>query len=144
MTMPVAEIVASLQEMLDVSRGSATLAQRLAGGSLSVLYEFQAPDAALEPYTLTVAGDERALVAGSVPYDQADIVIRCEPLTLHRLVSGELGGREAIVGGLLDIRRAPSLPKLLLMRSLLNRYKKARQRAAATTPPASFLDDQRT
>ena len=45
-------------------------------------------------------------------------MIRTEPLTLHRLTSGELNGREAIVSGLLDIRKAPSVTKLLLMRGL--------------------------
>lgn len=134
MTMTVDEIVVSLRQMLEVSRDSATLTRRLAGGTLTVLYEFQVPDAAPVPYHLTVSGDMRAIEPGPVPYDHADVVIRTEPLTLHRLTSGDLSGREAIVGGLLDIRKAPSLPKLLLMRSLLNRYKKARQRGQLPDP----------
>lgn len=142
MTMTVDDIVVSLREMLDVNRGSNTLTQRLAGGSLTVLYEFKVPDGGeVVPYTLTVAGDRRAIEPGAVPYDDADIVIRTEPLTLHRLTNGDLSGREAIVGGLLDIRRAPSMPKLLLMRSLLNRYKKARLRG--DLDPATPVGDVR-
>ena len=75
----------------------------------------------------------RGVEEGGIPYDDADIVIRTEPLTLHRLTNGDLGGREAIVSGRLDIRKAPSMPKLLFMRSLFNGYKKARLRAEAAT-----------
>ncbi|GAA2446684.1 hypothetical protein GCM10010191_74730 [Actinomadura vinacea] len=124
-SMTAAEVVAELREIVAATRGNGTIARRLAGGSLTVLYEFP------EPYTLVVRGDERRVDEGAVPYADADIVIRAEPLTLHRLTSGELGGREAIVGGLLDIRKAPALSKLLLMRSLFNVHKKARARGEA-------------
>jgi hypothetical protein len=140
-TVTVDEIVLELRRMLEVSKGSATLAQRLAGNALTVLYEFQAPGGAV-PYLLTVGRDRRAIEPGAVPYDEADIVIRAEPVTLHRITSGDLSGREAIVGGLLDIRKAPSLPKLLLMRSLFNRYKKALQRGEI--PAAAPEDDERS
>jgi hypothetical protein len=81
---------------------------------------------------MTVRPQERSVTPGAVAYDDADVVIRAEPITLHRLTSGDLSGREAIVGGLLDIRKAPSLPKLLQMRALFNRYKKALQRGEVT------------
>jgi hypothetical protein len=138
--MTVGEIVVELRQMLEVSRGNPTLTQRLAGGSLTVLYEFRVPDADSVPYLLTVAPDRRAIEPGAVPYDKVDIVIRAEPLTLHRLTSGDLSGREAIVGGLLDIRKAPSLPKLLQMRALFNRYKKALQRGEITPPTPAGED----
>jgi hypothetical protein len=138
-TMTVDEIVGELRQMLDVSKGSATLAQRLAGGTLTVLYEFRVPGGDPVPYVLAVGADRRAIEPGAVPYDDADIVIAAEPVTLHRLTSGDLSGREAIVGGLLDIRKAPSLPKLLLMRSLFNRYKKALQRGEV--PDAGPADE---
>ncbi|MEO3813431.1 hypothetical protein ABGB17_30910 [Sphaerisporangium sp. B11E5] len=132
-TMTVQEAVAELREMLAASGSNTTIADRLARGSLSVLYEFLGPDGAVEPYVMRVRRDLREVAAGAVPYDQADIVIRTEPLTLHRLTSGELGGREAIVSGRLDIRKAPSMPKLLFMRSLFNSYKKTRLRAGPPT-----------
>jgi putative sterol carrier protein len=119
------DVVAELREVLAAGRGNNTMARRLAGGSLTVLYEFP------EPYTMVVTRDERRIDAGAVPYEQADVVIRAAPATLHRLTSGELGGREAIVGGLLDIRKAPALNKLLLMRALFNVHKKSKARAAS-------------
>jgi hypothetical protein len=124
-TMTAADVVAELREIVAAGRGNGTLARRLDGGSLTVLFEFP------EPYTMVVTGDDRRVEEGGVPYEDADVVIRAEPLTLHRLTSGELGGREAIVGGLLDIRKAPELSKLLLMRGLFNVHKKARARGEA-------------
>jgi hypothetical protein len=134
MSMTVDEIVVELDQMLTVSRGNTSLADRLGHGNLTVLYEFLVPDAEPVPYLLTVGRDVRSIEPGAVPYDKADIVIRAEPTTLHRLTSGDLSGREAIVGGLLDIRKAPSLPKLLQMRALFNRYKKALHRGEVFAP----------
>ncbi|XVQ09497.1 hypothetical protein ACQP1W_44380 [Spirillospora sp. CA-255316] len=124
-SMTAADVVAELREIVAAGRGNDTLARRLEGGSLTVLFEFP------EPYTMVVTGDDRRVDEGGVPYEDADVVIRAEPLTLHRLTSGELGGREAIVGGLLDIRKAPELSKLLLMRGMFNVHKKARARGEA-------------
>ncbi|MFC5753275.1 hypothetical protein [Actinomadura rugatobispora] len=124
-SMTAADVVAELREIVAAGRGNDTLARRLEGGSLIVLFEFP------EPYTMRVSGDDRRVDEGGVPYEDADVVIRAEPLTLHRLTSGELGGREAIVGGLLDIRKAPELNKLLLMRGMFNVHKKARARGEA-------------
>ncbi|GIH22229.1 hypothetical protein Aph01nite_05390 [Acrocarpospora phusangensis] len=141
-TMTVAEAVAELRDMLAASGGNPTIADRLARGSLSVLYEFENPDGTIEPYLMRVRRDLREVAPGAVSYDEADIVIRTEPLTLHRLSNGELGGREAIVSGRLDIRKAPSMPKLLFMRSLFNSYKKHRLRteADAQTTPGSAAE----
>lgn len=136
-TMTVAEAVAELREMLAASGANPTIASRLARGSLSVLYEFQGPDDTIEPYVMRVSPDVREVEPGGVPYDEADIVIRTEPLTLHRLSNGELGGREAIVSGRLDIRKAPSMPKLLFMRALFNSHKKMRMRAEAAQQEAA-------
>ena len=130
-TMTIDDIVGELRQMLDVSSGNPTLLQRL-GTGLTVLYEFSVPDGDPVPYLMTVRPQERSVTPGAVAYDDADVVIRAEPITLHRLTSGDLSGREAIVGGLLDIRKAPSLPKLLQMRALFNRYKKALQRGEVT------------
>ena len=134
MSITVDEIVVELRQMLAVSRGNTSLADRLGRRNLTVLYEFLVPDAEPVPYLLTVGREVRSIEPGAVPYDDADIVIRAEPTTLHRLTSGDLSGREAIVGGLLDIRKAPSLPKLLQMRALFNRYKKALHRGEVLAP----------
>lgn len=138
-TMTIDDIVGELRQMLDVSSGNPTLMQRL-GNGLTVLYEFSVPDGDPVPYLMTVRPQERSVTPGAVAYDDADVVIRAEPITLHRLTSGDLSGREAIVGGLLDIRKAPSLPKLLQMRALFNRYKKALQRGEVTAAPQRGSD----
>jgi hypothetical protein len=132
-SMTVGEAVAELRDMLAASERNTTISGRLAKGSLSVLYEFQAEDGSVESYVMRIQPGMRGVEEGGIPYDDADIVIRTEPLTLHRLTNGDLGGREAIVSGRLDIRKAPSMPKLLFMRSLFNGYKKARLRAEAAT-----------
>jgi hypothetical protein len=145
----VEEVVAQLAEMVGVSRANPTIAQRLLGQTLSVQYEFEAPDGSTRPYVMRVGGSRWDVEPGRMPPDSVDIVIGTSPDTLHRLTSGALGGREAVVSGLLDIRKAPSMPKLLLMRALFNRHKKARLRgeieatttaaamAAAPQPPAA-------
>lgn len=124
-TMTVAEAVAELRDMLAATEGNHTIAARLARQSLSMLYEFHGADGAVEPYLMKIDEAGWNITPGPVPYDEVDIVIRTEPLTLHRLTNGELGGREAIMSGRLDIRKAPSMPKLLFMRSLFNNHKKA-------------------
>jgi hypothetical protein len=119
--------------MLEAGRSHRTLAARLAGHRLCILYEFTdpaAPRTAAEPYVLRIEGERRTVEPGPVPFEQADIVIRTTPTALHRITNGDLGSREAMAGGLLDIRKAPSMPKLLLMRSLFNTYKKSRRRDA--------------
>lgn len=131
----VAEVVAELAEMVDVSRSSPTIVQRLLGQSLVVAYEFTGDGAEVQPYVLRVGGQTWGVEPGPVDPDAADIVIRTAPQTLHQLTSGTLGGREAIVSGLLDIRKAPSMPKLLLMRALFNRHKKARLRGEVGAGP---------
>lgn len=124
----VADVVTELSEMVEVSRTSPTITQRLLGSTLTILYEFQGPEGGCEPYVLRIGGDDWSVRPGRIAPEQADIVIGTTPDTLHRLTNGELGGREAMVSGLLDIRKAPAMPKLLLMRALFNRHKKARQR----------------
>ena len=136
------QLVGELREMLTSTAGSRTLAQRLGSSDLVVLYELrEGTDAAgeplLRPHVMRVSQQERSVAEGAIPYDEADIVIRAAPATLHRLTSGELNGREAIVSGALDIRKAPSLPKLLLMRGLFNQHKKNRARGAGVPVPDS-------
>ena len=136
-TMTVEQIVAELRDMLEVTRDSHSLGQRLAGRELSVCtssWQLWTPRCTGRPTACDAGGRcDRSVTPGAVPHDEVDIVIRAEPSTLHRLTSGELNGREAIVSGLLDIRKAPSMPKLLLMRGLFNQYKKAQARGAVPT-----------
>jgi hypothetical protein len=127
------DVVDELAEMVRISRTSPTITQRLIGRALVVLYEFIEPGGSLSPFVMRVGGRRWGIEPGSIDPAEADIVIRTSPDTLHRLTSGALGGREAIVSGLLDIRKAPSMPKLLMMRALFNQHRKSRLRAERLT-----------
>ncbi len=124
------EIVTELAAMLDMNIKNPGFVQRTLANSLTVMYEFQDGDAE-HPYHFIMADGTARLAAGALPYDACDVVIRTTPDTLHRLLHGELGGREAIISGVLDIRKAPSMAKLLVMRALFNRYIKASKRATS-------------
>ncbi|PRX46634.1 hypothetical protein B0I33_107211 [Prauserella shujinwangii] len=128
-TMSVDEIVGELREMIEVSLRNPTTLRRLLGNSIVIQYQFVRPGGDVVPYVLTVADGRGGVEPGEVPEQDADLVIRTEPITQHRITSGELGGREAVVSGMLDIRKAPSMPKLVFLRSMFNQYKKARLRA---------------
>lgn len=139
-TMSVDDLVIELTEMLEVSRRDPGILERLAGGHLSICYELIAEDDQISPHLMTIDGAERSIVPISDTDQDADIVLRAAPLTLHDLTSGDLNGREAIMSGQLDIKKAPSLPKLLMMRGLFNQYKKALARGEvgpSSTPPQS-------
>ena len=148
--MTIADIAAELDEMLESSRRNPTLTQRLLGQRLTVLYEFIPPEEAADadpttvPYLLTMAPENSTVEAVAAPYDEVDVVVRATPDTLHRVTNGQLGGREAMVSGLLDIRKAPSMPKLLLLRAMFNAHKKARLRASAQTGPDVAATDSAT
>lgn len=132
MTTTVDEVLAELTAMASVTRTHSGLRGRLLGSDLTVRYEMTGDDDAVRPYLLRVTADEAEVVPATT--EAADIVIRAHPHTLHRLISGDLGGREAIASGLLDIRRAPSVPKLLVMRALFNTYRKALRRGEIEVP----------
>lgn len=134
----IAQIAAQLEEMLVAYQQNPTLTRRLLGQRLRVLYEFLphehgAQHQEIVTYLLAIEPDRASVERRSAPYDEVDVVVRTTPDTLRRVTSGELGGREAMVSGLLDLRKTPSMPKLLLMRALFTAYKKARLRA---TEPA--------
>lgn len=131
-----AEIAEQLQAMLAVSQASPGFAQRMTHRSVVVQFELVA-DGDVVPYHLWLSGVDGAVSPGARDHDDCDIVIRTDPATLHRLLEGELGGREAIISGRLDIRKAPSMPKLLVMRSLFNRYTKARRSGRVVDVAAS-------
>jgi hypothetical protein len=136
------DLAGELRDMLAVSQRHPTMSARLFGQRLRVLYEFLPatgePSAEPVPYLLTVSPEGSGVAPGGAPESEVDIVIRATPQTLHRVINGDLGGREAMASGLLDIRKAPSMPKLLVMRALFNGYKKARLRGdlpATSQPP---------
>lgn len=141
--MTIEDIAAELKDMLEATLRNPTVIQRILRQRLTVLYEFLPPDAAetdseppIVPYLLVISPERSGVTAASAPYQDVDVVVRTTPDTLHRVTNGELGGREAVVSGQLDIRKVPSMPKLLLLRALFNVHKKSRLRKAAT-PAAS-------
>lgn len=136
--MGVEAIVEELADVLEATAHDRGLIARLAGGRLSICYDFVAPDGTHAPYLMSISEHERGIRALPEVDEEADIVIRTTPATLHDLTSGDLNGREAIMSGRLDIRKAPALPKLLMMRGLFNQYKKAIARGeVATDSPES-------
>lgn len=132
-TMTVDAIVRELTDVLEVTAHDRGLMTRLAGGNLSICYDFVAPDGAHAPHLMRISEEERSIRPLPEVDQDADIVLRATPGTLHDLTSGDLSGREAIMSGRLDIRKAPSLPKLLMMRGLFNQYKKALARGEVAT-----------
>ncbi|HVF20914.1 MAG TPA: hypothetical protein VNA14_11830 [Mycobacteriales bacterium] len=128
MTTTVQEIVDELATVGSVESGTPHRRARFAAAALSVRYELVDDDGAVRPYVMRVDGDGCAIAEAGAAAAAEDIVIRTDPTTLHRVLTGGLSGRDAIVGGRLDIRRLPSMPKLLLMRSLFTRYQKTVRR----------------
>jgi hypothetical protein len=125
------QIAAELRAMLDVASTSPSLVQRTLKQPLTVSYEFLDQDA-IRPFHLRLAGGVGTLQEGALDYEQCDVVVRTTPLALHRILNGDLGGREAVVSGILDVRKAPSMAKLMQLRALFNRYLKARKRGELT------------
>lgn len=146
-SLTIQDLVAELREMAALGRQHQTLARRLLGQNLRIRYELlPAAGEPPVPYLMTVTAERSAVEPADPPYDDVDIVVRATPETMHRVINGGLGGREAMVSGLLELRKAPSMPKLLLMKGLFNRYKKARARGelvpAAPPPPRSETDPE--
>ena len=124
------EIVAELSEMLMLGADSPSIVRRTRNGGLTVLHELRDGER-IVPYHYRLVAGVGTLAPGALQYEDCDIVIRTTPTALHRILSGELGGREAVASGLLDLRKAPSMPKLLILRALFNRYLKAHKRGEA-------------
>jgi putative sterol carrier protein len=127
-SMTVAELVTELEDMLEKTLASSTLLSRLGRDQLTVCYELVDADGTVHPYLMSIRGTERGIRALEAVAEDADVVLRATPMTLHNVTTGAMGGREAIMSGQMDIKKAPSLPKLLLMRGLFNQYKKIRAR----------------
>jgi len=118
-------IAEELRAALDVYR-----AGKPARSPVTVLYELSDGDG-FRSYHTRIAGDESRFAEGALDYAECDVVIRTTPEALHRILAGELAGREAVMSGALDIRKVPSMQKLMVLRALFSRYTKARRRQAS-------------
>lgn len=136
MPMTVTEIVAELRGMLALAGDSPSIVRRTQRSALTVLHELVDDRGEIVPWSYRLAAGVGTLTPGALDYDACDIVIRTTPADLHRILSGELGGREAVVSGILDLRKAPSMAKLLVMRALFNRYLKLRRGGEPAAGPA--------
>lgn len=121
-----AEVLGTLRAMLAFNCGD----PRARGKPVAVQYEFVTPSGPVS-YYCTCRDDEWDLRAGTLPAGHADVIIRTAPDALLAVISGTLGGREAVMSGRMDLRKAPSMPKLLAMRGMFNRYAKAQARRTA-------------
>lgn len=97
------------------------------GKQVTVQYEFVTPSG-VSPYYCRASGADWELAQGSLPDGDADVILRATPQALLAIIKGEVGGREAVMSGALDLRKAPSMPKLIAMRGMFNRYAKAQAR----------------
>ena len=118
----------SCRDVAEKLRGTLALHGGRRTGSLTVLYELVDGDG-LQTFHTQIRDGVSRFGEGALDYEACDIVIHATPLTLHRILSGELAGREAIMSGGLEIRKAPSMSKLLVLRSLFARYMKAQRRS---------------
>lgn len=125
-SMTIAELVAELEDMLEATRANSSILSRLGSDRMSVCYELVDVDGTVHPYLMSINGTDRHVRALDEVDEDADVVLRATPMTLHNVTTGAMGGRDAIMSGQMDIKKAPSLPKLLVMRGLFNQYKKVR------------------
>jgi hypothetical protein len=117
------QVAAELRAALDVYSSG-----RRRPKSVTVLYEFL-DGATVRPFHTRILDGQTWFAEGALDYDECDLVVRTAPETIHRIMSGELAGREAVMSGTLDFRKAPSVAKLMVLRSLFAQYMKARRRA---------------
>jgi hypothetical protein len=124
------EVAAELRAALDVYSSGGRRPK-----PVTVLYELLDGET-IRPFHTRIRDGETWFAEGALDYDECDLVLRTAPETLHRVMSGELAGREAVMSGMLDFRKAPSIAKLMVLRSLFAQHVKARRRAIPEEPPA--------
>ncbi|HEX5121115.1 MAG TPA: hypothetical protein VFW65_38510 [Pseudonocardiaceae bacterium] len=95
--------------------------------NITIQYEFVADDA-VHTYHSWVHDSDWKFGEGALADDDCDVILRTTPQVLNEVLTGVTGGREAMLNGTLSMRKAPSHPKLLLMRAIFNRYTKASER----------------
>jgi hypothetical protein len=128
------DVLGTLRAMLAVNSSDPGWLRR--SRRITVQYEFLDGDR-IRPYHCRVDGPMWTLRPGALPDGDCDVIVATAPATLHGILHGSLGGREAMVSGRLRLRKAPSMPMLLVMRGMFNRYTKA---VARGTLPAGERD----
>jgi len=97
--------------------------------NLKILYEFLDGEQVV-PYHFILQAGNTVFQPGALDYQECDLVIRTTPETLYKILAGQLSSREVLLSGALDIRKAPTMNKLLLFRALFNQYRKSKLREA--------------
>jgi hypothetical protein len=124
------DVLDTLRTMLVITSNDPKWLRR--GRRITVQYEFEDGGRSL-PYHCRSDGPKWTLTPGALPDGDCDVIVATTPATLHGILHGELGGREAMVSGRLRLRKAPSMPMLLVMRGMFNRYTKAAARGTLPT-----------
>jgi putative sterol carrier protein len=94
---------------------------------ITIQYEFVDGET-VHAFHSAVHGTDWQFGEGAKPDEECDVILRTTPKALSEVLTGVTGGREAMLNGTLSMRKAPSHPKLLLMRAIFNRYTKAQER----------------
>lgn len=123
--------IETIRSMLDITAANPKWISR--GRSICVQYEFPWEDTA-RAYVTRIDRDHWEMTEGAAPDDECDVIVAASAETLFGILHGELGGREAMVSGRMDLRKAPSVRNLLLMRSMFNLYTKSVLRGEAAAP----------
>lgn len=120
------QTIATIRSMLEITAANPKWISR--NRSICVQYEFPGEDGA-RSYVTRIDRDQWELIEGAAPDDECDVIVTASAETLYGILHGELGGREAMVSGRMDLRKAPSVRNLLLMRAMFNMYTKSVLRA---------------
>jgi putative sterol carrier protein len=121
------QIVKHLEEIAVLTANDHHFVRFATLNNVKIVYEF-VEDQQIIPYCFILEGGNASLRQGTMDYDKCDVVIRTTPETLYKILNGQFGSREAIISGKLDIRKGPSLTKLLVLRAIFNRYRKSKLR----------------
>ena len=124
------DVLGTLRAMLAVNSGDPGWLRR--SRRITVQYEFSDGDR-VHPYHCRLDGPQWTLAPGALPDADCDVIVATAPATLQGILRGSLGGREAMVSGRLRLRKAPSMPMLLVLRGMFNRYTKALARGTLPT-----------
>ncbi len=128
----VRDLVKVLRAILTISSRDEKLLKRAT--SITIQYELLEGEG-VYPYYCRSDGAHWELAPGSLPEEECDIIVRTFAEDLTEILQGGLSGREAIASGKMSLRKAPSMPMLLVMRAMYNRYAKA-QTAGRLSPGA--------
>lgn len=120
--------IATIRSMLEITAANPKWINR--NRAICVQYEFPGEDG-VRSYATRIDRDRWELIEGAVPDDECDVIVTASAETLYGILQGDLGGREAMVSGRMDLRKAPSVRNLLVMRAMFNMYTKSVQRAEA-------------